>query len=65
MCKPGGKRDPLDGGVLYVKRKVGACSYIDDPIGCQSLSQAMHKVVQYLVSFALVNILVALKSDIH
>lgn len=30
---------------MYIKRKVGACSYIDDPIGCQSLlSRAMHKV---------------------
>ncbi|XWS56745.1 hypothetical protein CRYUN_Cryun09bG0111900 [Craigia yunnanensis] len=32
-------------GILHVKRKVGACSYVDDPIGCQSLlSRAMHKV---------------------
>ena len=32
------------GGTLYVKRKVGACSYADDPIGCRSLlSRAFHK----------------------
>ncbi|ERN05300.1 anaphase-promoting complex subunit 1 isoform X1 [Amborella trichopoda] len=37
--------DPFNGGLLYVKRKVGACSYVDDPIGCQSLlSRVMHKV---------------------
>lgn len=36
---------PFYSGVLYVKRKVGACSYVDDPIGSQSLlSRAMHKV---------------------
>lgn len=41
----GDKSDPFNSGVLYVKRKVGACSYVDDPIGCQSLlSRAMHKV---------------------
>ncbi|KAK6929487.1 Anaphase-promoting complex subunit 1, middle domain [Dillenia turbinata] len=41
----GDKNDPFNSGVLYIKRKVGACSYIDDPIGCQSLlSRAMHKV---------------------
>ncbi|KAI0497371.1 hypothetical protein KFK09_020594 [Dendrobium nobile] len=40
------KSDPLNGGLLYVKRKVGFCSYVDDPIGCQSLlSRAMHKVL--------------------
>ncbi|XP_038722804.1 anaphase-promoting complex subunit 1 [Tripterygium wilfordii] len=39
------KNDPFNSGVLYIKRKVGACSYVDDPIGCQSLlSRAMHKV---------------------
>ncbi|OMO50083.1 Anaphase-promoting complex subunit 1 [Corchorus capsularis] len=37
--------DPFNSGILYVKRKVGACSYVEDPIGCQSLlSRAMHKV---------------------
>ncbi|CAN6838494.1 unnamed protein product [Brassica oleracea] len=42
----GDKSDPLNSGVIYVKRKVGACSYVDDPVGCQSLlSRAMHKVV--------------------
>ncbi|GAV64914.1 Apc1 domain-containing protein [Cephalotus follicularis] len=41
----GDKNDPFNSGVLYIKRKVGACSYVDDPIGCQSLlSRAMHKV---------------------
>ncbi|KAK3042882.1 hypothetical protein RJ639_001155 [Escallonia herrerae] len=41
----GNKNDPFNSGVIYVKRKVGACSYVDDPIGCQSLlSRAMHKV---------------------
>lgn len=36
---------PLNGGILYIKRKVGTCSYVDDPIGCQSLlSRVMHKV---------------------
>ncbi|RAL51299.1 hypothetical protein DM860_010801 [Cuscuta australis] len=41
----GDKNHPFNSGVLYVKRKVGACSYADDPIGCQSLlSRAMHKV---------------------
>ncbi|KAG2334579.1 hypothetical protein Bca52824_005759 [Brassica carinata] len=39
------KSDPFSSGVIYVKRKVGACSYVDDPVGCQSLlSRAMHKV---------------------
>lgn len=39
------KTDPFNAGVLYIKRKVGACSYVDDPIGCQSLlSRAIHKV---------------------
>ncbi|KAH7548349.1 hypothetical protein JRO89_XS14G0107000 [Xanthoceras sorbifolium] len=42
----GDKNDPFNSGVLYIKRKVGACSYVDDPVGCQSLlSRAMHKVV--------------------
>lgn len=41
----GDKDDPFNSGILYIKRKVGACSYVDDPIGCQSLlSRAMHKV---------------------
>ncbi|KAM6598818.1 anaphase-promoting complex subunit 1 [Cannabis sativa] len=41
----GDKSNPFNSGVLYIKRKVGACSYVDDPIGCQSLlSRAMHKV---------------------
>lgn len=41
----GDKHHPFNSGVLYVKRKVGACSYVDDPIGSQSLlSRAMHKV---------------------
>ncbi|XP_030534487.1 anaphase-promoting complex subunit 1 isoform X4 [Rhodamnia argentea] len=41
----GVKNDPFNSGTLYLKRKVGACSYVDDPIGCQSLlSRAMHKV---------------------
>ncbi|XP_057979662.1 anaphase-promoting complex subunit 1 isoform X2 [Malania oleifera] len=41
----GDKNHPFNSGVLYIKRKVGACSYVDDPIGCQSLlSRAMHKV---------------------
>ncbi|KAL0003395.1 hypothetical protein SO802_017176 [Lithocarpus litseifolius] len=39
------KNNPFNSGVLYIKRKVGACSYVDDPVGCQSLlSRAMHKV---------------------
>ncbi|XP_068662507.1 anaphase-promoting complex subunit 1 isoform X2 [Aristolochia californica] len=43
--RPGDKNDPFNGGLIYVKRKVGACSYVDDPIGRQSLlSRAMHKV---------------------
>ncbi|KAK9124538.1 hypothetical protein Sjap_014140 [Stephania japonica] len=42
---PGDKNDPFNGGIVFIKRKVGACSYVDDPIGCQSLlSRAMHKV---------------------
>eukprot|EP01018_Ginkgo_biloba_P012111 Gb_37425 [translate_table: standard] len=42
---PRDKHDPFNGGILYVKRKVGACSYADDPTGCQSLlSRVMHKV---------------------
>ncbi|XP_026414673.1 anaphase-promoting complex subunit 1-like [Papaver somniferum] len=41
----GEKNDPFNGGIIYIKRKVGACSYVDDPVGCQSLlSRAMHKV---------------------
>ncbi|KZV34947.1 anaphase-promoting complex subunit 1 [Dorcoceras hygrometricum] len=41
----GDKNHPFNSGVLYVKRKVGACSYYDDPIGSQSLlSRAMHKM---------------------
>ncbi|KAJ4911668.1 Anaphase-promoting complex subunit 1 [Raphanus sativus] len=41
----GDKSDPFNSGVIFVKRKVGACSYVDDPVGCQSLlSRAMHKV---------------------
>lgn len=41
----GETNDPFNSGVIYIKRKVGACSYVDDPIGCQSLlSRAMHKV---------------------
>ncbi|XP_072985105.1 anaphase-promoting complex subunit 1 isoform X1 [Typha latifolia] len=40
----GDSSDPFNGGLLYIKRKVGSCSYADDPIGCQSLlSRAMHK----------------------
>lgn len=40
----GDKSDPFNSGVLYIKRKVGVCSYVDDPVGCQSLlSRAMHK----------------------
>lgn len=43
--KPGDKNDPFNGGFLYIKRKVGSCSYVDDPIGCQSLlSRARHKI---------------------
>lgn len=39
-----GESGPFDGGTLYVKRKVGARSYVDDPIGCRSLlSRAIHK----------------------
>lgn len=38
------KNHPFNCGVLYIKRKVGACSYVDDPVGCQSLiSRAMNK----------------------
>ncbi|KAF5179421.1 Anaphase-promoting complex subunit, partial [Thalictrum thalictroides] len=41
----GDRSDPFSGGILYIKRKVGACSYVDDPVGCQSmLSRAIHKV---------------------
>ncbi|CAA6654742.1 unnamed protein product [Spirodela intermedia] len=39
------QKNPFSGGILYIKRKVGVCSYIDDPTGCQSLlSRAIHKV---------------------
>ncbi|KAL6865049.1 hypothetical protein ACP4OV_016200 [Aristida adscensionis] len=45
----GDKTDPFNGGILYIKRKVGSCSYSDDPIGCQSLiSRAMHEVFDQL-----------------
>ncbi|XP_031485584.1 anaphase-promoting complex subunit 1 isoform X2 [Nymphaea colorata] len=41
----GGRINPFSGQTIYVKRKVGACSYVDDPIGCQSLlSRVMYKV---------------------
>ncbi|KAL3521228.1 hypothetical protein ACH5RR_019377 [Cinchona calisaya] len=41
----GDKDDPFNSSVLYIKRKVGACSYVDDPVGSQSLlSRPMHKV---------------------
>lgn len=47
--KTGDKIDPFNSGVLYIKRKVGSCSYVDDPVGCQSLlSRAMHKVFSHL-----------------
>ncbi|WVZ98102.1 hypothetical protein U9M48_043581 [Paspalum notatum var. saurae] len=43
--RSGDKTEPFNGGILYIKRKVGSCSYSDDPIGCQSLiSRAMHEV---------------------
>lgn len=52
----GDKNNPFNSGVLYIKRKVGACSYVDDPIGCQSLlSRAMHKVVE-TIYFTMVDI---------
>ncbi|KAL6503768.1 hypothetical protein OROGR_025691 [Orobanche gracilis] len=39
------KNHPFNSGLLYVKRKIGACSYADDPIGSQSLlSRTMHKM---------------------
>ncbi|XP_078435286.1 E3 ubiquitin ligase [Wolffia australiana] len=42
--RPGEGNNPFNGGVLYIKRKVGVCSYVDDPSGCQSLlSRAVHK----------------------
>ncbi|XP_015931282.1 anaphase-promoting complex subunit 1 isoform X1 [Arachis duranensis] len=57
----GDKNNPFNSGVLYIKRKVGACSYVDDPIGCQSLlSRAMHKVFGLTSSKASDTI-----SDIH
>ncbi|KAI6705445.1 hypothetical protein NL676_008407 [Syzygium grande] len=34
----GAKNDPFNSGTLYIKRKVGACSYVDDPIGCFSMT---------------------------
>ncbi|KAL6581232.1 hypothetical protein OROMI_007155 [Orobanche minor] len=41
----GDKNHPFNSGLLYVKRKIGACSYADDPIGSQSLlSREMHKM---------------------
>ncbi|EPS73838.1 hypothetical protein M569_00901, partial [Genlisea aurea] len=41
----GDQHHPFSSGIIYVKRKVGACSYADDPIGSQSLlSRAMHKL---------------------
>ncbi|KAE8682009.1 Anaphase-promoting complex subunit 1 [Hibiscus syriacus] len=41
----GDRNDPFHSGILHVKRKVESCSYVDDPLGCQSLlSRAMHKV---------------------
>ncbi|CAN6469882.1 unnamed protein product [Victoria cruziana] len=41
----GDRIDPFSGLTIFVKRKIGACSYVDDPIGCQSLlSRVMHKV---------------------
>ena len=44
--RSGDKTDPFNGGVLYIKRKVGSCSYVDDPVGCQSLlSRVMHIVL--------------------
>lgn len=49
--KSGDRTDPFNGGVLYIKRKVGSCSYSDDPIGCQSLlSRAMHEVILFSCS---------------
>ncbi|KAJ0855851.1 putative anaphase-promoting complex subunit 1 [Helianthus annuus] len=39
------KNNPFKSGIVYIKLKVGACSYVDDPIGRQSLlSRTMHKV---------------------
>ncbi|KAG8067808.1 hypothetical protein GUJ93_ZPchr0005g14946 [Zizania palustris] len=50
--RSGDKTDPFNGGVLYIKRKVGSCSYSDDPIGCQSLlSRAMHEVCDTLSTY--------------
>ena len=54
----GDKNHPFNSGILYIKRKVGACSYVDDPVGCQSLiSRAMNKVCiqmrKYLTSLDL------------
>ncbi|KAK9683476.1 hypothetical protein RND81_10G143700 [Saponaria officinalis] len=40
----GDKNHPFNSGILYIKRKVGAYSCVDDPVGCQSLlSRAMNK----------------------
>ncbi|KAL9226701.1 hypothetical protein vseg_002481 [Gypsophila vaccaria] len=40
----GDKNHPFNSGILYIKRKVGAYSSVDDPAGCQSLlSRAMNK----------------------
>ncbi|KAI8568124.1 hypothetical protein RHMOL_Rhmol02G0172800 [Rhododendron molle] len=62
------KIDPFNSGVLYIKRKVGSCSNVDDLVGCQSLlSRAMHKVLFYLcdhqlnISEAFVDYVVALR----
>ncbi|KAL3687507.1 hypothetical protein R1sor_013816 [Riccia sorocarpa] len=42
--EPGEAGDHFNGGMLFVKRRVGACSYADDPIGCRSLlSRAFQK----------------------
>ncbi|KAE8656310.1 Anaphase-promoting complex subunit 1 [Hibiscus syriacus] len=41
----GDMNDPFHSGILHVKRNVESCSYVDDPLGCQSLlSRVMHKV---------------------
>ncbi|KAK9683438.1 hypothetical protein RND81_10G141500 [Saponaria officinalis] len=40
----GDKNHPFNFGILYIKRKVGAYSCVDDPVGCQSLlSRATNK----------------------
>ncbi|KAH9618819.1 hypothetical protein KSS87_009167 [Heliosperma pusillum] len=44
----GDKNHPFNSGIIYIKRKVGACSYVDDPVGCQSLlSRAMNKAFRF------------------